>query len=586
METYLLNDTKLTPQRGHRYEQFVEAGWPVKFLLEHSEDLSLDEIARQAIGSVGSKGTISRWMTAWREDLVLDAKGKSWAPPPSANATLEDFPAFRRRYFLDEHGNPYRTPGFHLEWVKSVLATMESGGRLMILSPPRSGKTMLLTHFAIWLILRNPNIRIMWVGPSAEIAQETVQLVREELETNEELRNDFLPPGATFRGNEWKADRITVGTRTVPMRAPTMYAIGRSGRLLSRDADLIVGDDLEDHSSTLSPTEREKTRQWWTTQLGSRKTQGTAQMCIGSRQHFDDLYSYLLKNDGWESLVYRMHDESCAEDPTDPDVHWDCMLWPEVAPYSFFLSQKEAFDMATPGTFEMVFLNHARAENSDNLTEEEINACVDWDRPLGKVPPGCRLIAGLDPATTGYQAAVLWAFDPQTGVRHLVDLSNDKAGGYMGGWEVMKDWLAAYGLRHWVIETNNAQSMYMQTREIKEWSAHNGVIMEPHFTHRVNKWDEAGGVVASFRLWRARMVSMPGQGEAAKRALRLYRGQLTAWEPKRKTVKSDIVMAGWFPETKIRDWMMESEDMGVAEVEYEQQGYPTVDWNDAPWRVA
>ena len=51
---------------------------------------------------------------------------------------------------------------------------------------------------------------------------------------------------------------FTVGTRTVTgIKSPTMVGIGRGGKILSRDCDIIIADDIEDHSSTMQPASRE-----------------------------------------------------------------------------------------------------------------------------------------------------------------------------------------------------------------------------------------------------------------------------------------------------------------------------------------
>ena len=73
-----------------------------------------------------------------------------------------------------------------------------------------------------------------------------------------------------------------------------MVAVGKGGKILSRDCDLIIADDIEDHSTTIQPSAREQTRQWWTTTLSSRKEEHTAIVVIGSRQHPEDLYNFCL----------------------------------------------------------------------------------------------------------------------------------------------------------------------------------------------------------------------------------------------------------------------------------------------------
>ena len=97
--------------------------------------------------------------------------------------------------------------------------------------------------------------------------------------------------------------------------------------VLSRDCDLIIADDIEDHSSTVQPAARHNTKNWWTTTLGSRKEEHTAMVVIGSRQHPDDLYSALLESEAWETIVEEAHSSECTLPPEDVEEHTECMLW-------------------------------------------------------------------------------------------------------------------------------------------------------------------------------------------------------------------------------------------------------------------
>ena len=75
------------------------------------------------------------------------------------------------------------------------MQDIENGGNLMILSPPRHGKTELLIHFAIWQICKNPNVRIMWVGGNEDIAKNAVGSVLDHLDSNDKLIEEFCGPG-------------------------------------------------------------------------------------------------------------------------------------------------------------------------------------------------------------------------------------------------------------------------------------------------------------------------------------------------------------------------------------------------------
>ncbi len=47
-----------------------------------------------------------------------------------------------------------------------------------------------------------------------------------------------------------------------------MVAVGKGGKILSRDCDLIIADDIEDHGTTIQPSAREQTR-------GNQRNKGT-----------------------------------------------------------------------------------------------------------------------------------------------------------------------------------------------------------------------------------------------------------------------------------------------------------------------
>lgn len=64
-------------------------------------------------------------------------------------ALLEHFLAFRGRWFRTPRGRPYLTPPFQQRWVEAILRALVTGGRQIILSPPRHGKSELLIHVCV-----------------------------------------------------------------------------------------------------------------------------------------------------------------------------------------------------------------------------------------------------------------------------------------------------------------------------------------------------------------------------------------------------------------------------------------------------
>lgn len=596
-------------RRGDDYPRYVADGWALKNdtgVLTPGEISELTGLA---------PATVSRYQEAWREDRDRARARDGWVRPAEFEAMLEPSPeafaAFRARFFRDEKQRPYLTPAVHKRWIEALLGALDTGGRQLILSPPRHGKSQLLVHFVIWLICRNPNVRIIWVGGNEDIARMMVGAVLDELENNLALAGAMLGPGGSFRpagrsGKSWSSAQLTVGTRTATgIKSPTLVALGKGGKILSRDADWVVFDDIVDHSSVISPASRNADASWLNTQLSSRKEEHTAMSGIGSRQHHDDLWGRLIENQAWSSIVERAHDPECplpvhgplpAADHLECVVcaaHVDCLLFPELRTMRWLQDQRTS--MADDSQFEMVYQNITRAGGADYLTVEDLRACRNPGRGLGLggLPAGCRLIAGMDPATAGFQASVLWAWDPTSKKRWLVDIDNRRAGGLPGAELIIKLWFELYGVRTWVIESMYFQDAIRQHHPIVEFCSANGITLLPHITDRWNKWDRDFGVTAQFQLFKSQhvvegvegrpLIDLPyGDAEAVDK-VRVYEQQLLNFEPQAGTQARnrrlfDVGMAGWFPETQIRLWSIEMS----AVIEFENgDGYADIRLGDS-----
>jgi hypothetical protein len=221
------------------------------------------------------------------------------------------FKSWRDEYMHLAPNKPYITRQFHMKWIRNTLKVIYTGGRGLILSPPRHGKSELLVHFCIWLIIRNPDIRILWVGPNQEIAENMLGLVQSQLEENEALLRDYLAPGETWkprtRGKLWSRQKFTVNQQDYRIKQPTMWCIGVGGRILSMDCDFIIVDDPDDPDKAATEGGREKTLNWFRIKLATRKMMHTGLMMISSRVHILDLYSNYV--DDTQPATPRLHSD-------------------------------------------------------------------------------------------------------------------------------------------------------------------------------------------------------------------------------------------------------------------------------------
>ncbi len=319
----------------------------------------------------------------------------------------------------------------------------------------------------------------------------------------------------------------------------------------------------------------------------SRRVETTPVFKIGSRQHSEDLDGLIIESahqtGAWTSIVEKMHDPDCEIDPTDTEAHVDCMLWPEMRSYKYYLEQKAAFEIDPdegPGRFQMVYQNDPRGDDSRNFTKEMIRACFAKKMTLGlpRVGPtsgtpiaprglserqatNLGLIGGIDPTVSGFQGTVIWAYsqnefddDPRLWDQWLVDLDNKQGGGMKGIVNAIRWGHQTYGVHEWVVENNSWQKAILaEEEELLRYCEKNGILIHGHQT-LYNKNDDYYGVTAMVKLFESGVIHLPtGSNEAYAKAKILER-QLTSWDGKRsgKGNIADLVMAMWFPISFIR----------------------------------
>jgi len=434
----------------------------------------------------------------------------------------------------------------------------------------------------------------MWVGGNEDIAKNAVSAVLDQLESNERLQEDFCEPGKSFKpdnrsGKMWASNQFTVGTRTVPgIKSPTMVAVGKGGKILSRDCDLIIADDIEDHQTTMQPGARENTRQWWTTTLSSRKEEHTAVVVIGSRQHPDDLYHHLLNNEAFESIVETAHDLTCQLPEASDEEHTDCMLWSTKRTHKWLMSRLRAAE-TTGGKqiFEMVYFNQSYVEGTQIFSPDAIDACKRQELVVGEIPKQLQLVAGLDPSSSGYQAAFLWGIDTFNSELYCIDIDNQKGGGVRAAAQIISDWYHKYDLAHWIVEENGFQTAIRQDENIKEFVLRTGILLQGHLTGK-NKHDPLYGVGAMSELFDANKIHLPYGNSESQAKIDSYKRQLVYFDGKpvssRNKHKTDIVMSSWFPMKVFR--RVQKEHLAEVGMEYKPSftGYNVTDMNDAPWQ--
>lgn len=185
------------------------------------------------------------------------------------------------------------------EWIDLFVRSK----RQALLAPRAHGKSETLASvLVLWKIVINRNIRILIVTRAIDLARKHVVAARYQLQHNERIIADF---GRFYdRNNIWTQTEIKV-IRSMKKKDATIEAVGMLGSVTGSRFDLIIFDDIIDTRDTNTPDLIEKVKDYVDgTLLPLLEPWGFAWV-IGTRKHFDDIYSSIIHNSMWRHRIYR-----------------------------------------------------------------------------------------------------------------------------------------------------------------------------------------------------------------------------------------------------------------------------------------
>ena len=175
------------------------------------------------------------------------------AQPPALAATAVDFPDF---VWIWNHQQGLATPPLHVRIARWLSLRWHQNDReLVLLAFRSSGKSTLVGLFCAWLLLRNPNTRILVLAGDFPLAKKMVRNVKRIIERHRLTRR--LRPQ---RSDHWASDQFTVA-RDAELRDPSMLAKGISSNITGLRADVVICDDVEVPNTCDSPAKRAELRQ-------------------------------------------------------------------------------------------------------------------------------------------------------------------------------------------------------------------------------------------------------------------------------------------------------------------------------------
>ena len=339
----------------------------------------------------------------------------SWSPSSVSDEQMEEELARRVDAqmslikFTELTFAKYRTAKHH-RLIAEQLERIERGeiDRLMLLVPPRHGKSELASHrFPAWFLGRQPDRQFLSVSATESLASDFGRAVRNTI-SSPEYRAIFdrttLAEDSQAKG-KWHTGQGGV-----------YYSLGIGGSVLGRGADcMLIDDPYASMADALSELTRKSVWDWYTGTAYNRLMPGGSIVVINHRMHEDDLCGQLLAQqaaggDKWEVVkLPAINDDGTA-------------LWPDAYP----IEALERIRVNSQARFwSALYLQNPTPDEGDYFK-------VDWLKPYDKAPSihTLRVYGGSDYATTSdggdFTVHCVVGLDPE-GRMYLLDLWRKQA---------------------------------------------------------------------------------------------------------------------------------------------------------------
>lgn len=175
-----------------------------------------------------------------------------------------------------------------------ICAALQAPTKRKLICVPRGTlkSTIASIAYPIWMILKNPNIRILL---DSELFTNSKNFLR-EIKGHFEMNNRFKEVFGDLVGPLWNESEIIVKNRTKPLKEPTIACSGIGAGKTSQHYELIIADDLSSYLNTKNPDVAKKTIDHYRLYTSLLEPDGTI-VIIGTRYSELDLIGFVIENE-------------------------------------------------------------------------------------------------------------------------------------------------------------------------------------------------------------------------------------------------------------------------------------------------
>lgn len=187
------------------------------------------------------------------------------------------------------------------------------------------GKSYIATVAAVWFLIQNTDAQIMIISAASEKAKENASFIHKMLSELPEL--NYLKPRPDQRNSMLKFD-ISLARAA---QAASVFCSGIAGQIEGKRADIIIADDIEVESNSLTREKREwlvsRTNEFISILKPDNAGMDTKIIMLGTPQTQESIYSSLIQSPGYECRIYP------SQRPTDVEI--DEIYGSNLAPFVY-----------------------------------------------------------------------------------------------------------------------------------------------------------------------------------------------------------------------------------------------------------